>query len=153
VTKITCRFAGPADIPALVQLRLDFLTEGGQDVARARWLPRALRAYFSKNLASGAFIAAIAETAGVIVATGGMIYHRIPPSVKNPTGLSAYIMNVYVMPEFRRRGLATKLLKMLAARAKKAGCISVQLHFWKGRRALYAKAGYLPVKTEMKLKL
>jgi GNAT superfamily N-acetyltransferase len=153
VSKITCRFATPADIPALVQLRLAFLLEGKFDPARVRKLPRALRAYFSKNIASGEFLAAVAETAGVIVATSGMVYHRHPPHPQNPAGLSAYIMNVYVAPEFRRRGLATKLLKLLATRAKKDGCEHVRLHFWKGRRALYAKAGYLPVKTEMKLTL
>jgi len=153
VIKITYRLARTRDAAQLTQLRLAFLAEGGQDVARARWLPRALRAYFSKNLASGAFIAAIAETNGVIIATSGMVYHRHPPRVGDPSGVYAYIMNVYVAPEFRRRGLATKLLKLLATRARKDGCEHVRLHFWKGRRALYAKAGYLPVKTEMKLTL
>jgi GNAT superfamily N-acetyltransferase len=153
VSKITYRLAQPRDVAQLTQLRLAFLAEGGQDVARARWLPRALRAYFSKNVASGAFIAAIAETAGVIVATSGMVYHRHPPRVSDPSGVYAYIMNVYVAPEFRRRGLASKLLKILTAHAKKDGCANVRLHFWKGRRALYAKAGFVPVKTEMKLTL
>ncbi len=141
------------DIDALVKLRLAFLSEGSGKPAAVVKLAGAIRNYFSRMIPAGAFVAAIAETGGEIVGTSGMVYDRHPPLLKNPTGLCPYIMNMYVRPEFRRRGVATRLLKMLLAEAKKSGGRSVTLHFWPGKSEFYAKVGFRRREREMVLEL
>jgi len=64
-----------------------------------------------------------------------------------------YIMNMYVRPEYRRRGVATKLLKMLIAEAGKSGAHAITLHHWAGKRNFYARAGFRPRQREMVLAL
>ncbi len=151
--RISYRFARRGDLAMVVKIRLEFLTEAGQHVAQARALPRTLRAYFIKSLRTGEFVGALAESKGEPVGFAGMVLHRRPPRADDPTGLYGYVLNVYVSPGYRRRGLATKLLKMLAAKAKKLGCRCLRLHHLPGARPLYAKIGYALVKTEMKLDL
>jgi GNAT superfamily N-acetyltransferase len=154
MSEISCRLATADDIEALVRLRLAFLAEVGQAVAEANQLPEAIRAYFAATVPSGEFVAAVAEIGGVIVATSGMLYHRHPPSAKNPAGLSAYILNVYVQPAHRRRGIATQLLKMLADQARDVGCREARLHAMPQGQALYPTLGFVPVSLpEMKLEL
>ncbi len=151
--KIAYRLAGVGDIAVLVQLRLDFLVEYGQNARKVSSLRPAIRKYFSTMLRAGAFVAAVAEVDGVIVGLSGMVYDRHPPQLKHPNGIYPYIMNVYVRPEFRRRGIATKLLKMLIREAKNAKANIVTLHFWPGKSELYAKVGFVPREREMQLAL
>jgi ribosomal protein S18 acetylase RimI-like enzyme len=153
VSKITFRFARPGDIPALVQLRLALQAEAHPETPAPAGLAARLRKFFSAKIPAGEFLAAVAEVDGTLVAASGMIYQQLPPSVANPTGRAAYIMNVYVAPAFRRRGLATKLLKILVATARQARCRRVTLHAMPGARTLYAKLGFVARANEMKLEL
>jgi GNAT superfamily N-acetyltransferase len=82
-----------------------------------------------------------------------MVYDHRPPRLKNPTGLSPYILNTYVPPKYRHRGIATMLLQMLINHARAAGSKTITLHFWPGKSALYAKVGFVPTEAEMKLEL
>jgi len=151
VSEISYRFAIPSDIETLVRLRLEFLAEGGQGGTDSTGLPAGIRDYFSTKLPNGEFVAALAESDGTVIGGSGMIYDRRPPRSKNPTGLSPYILNMYVAPEFRRQGIATQLLQMLINHAKAAGSKVITLHFWPGKSALYAKVGFVPSEREMKI--
>lgn len=153
MSKISYRFALPADADALVQRRLEFLAEGGHSPAESPGLADAIRAYFAELLPAGQFVAALAEADGVIVATGGMVFDRHPPRPKQPNGLSPYIMNVYVAPAYRRQGIATRLLEMLIARARESGATVLTLHHWPGKSDLYAKVGFKFREREMALEL
>jgi len=153
VSEIAYRLARVSDIETLVALRLAFLAEGGYGGPDAPWLSGALREYFTTMLRNGYFVGAIAEVAGAVVGTSGMVYDRHPPRLSNPSGVAPYIMNMYVVPEYRRRGIATSLLQTLITEARAANCRVVTLHFWPGKSALYTKLGFVPVETEMKLEL
>ena len=153
MSKITRRFARPGDIPALVRLRLALQAEAHPATPVPVGLAGRTRKFFSAKIPSGEFLAVVAEANGAVVAAGGVIYQQLPPSVSNPTGHAAYIMNMYTLPSHRRRGLATKLLKTLVATARKAGCRRITLHAMPGARSLYAKLGFVPRANEMKLEL
>src|ERR1022692_3950367 len=102
------------DVESLVNLRLAFLAEiSGLNAADEGPLRESLRRYFSETVASGEFIAFIAEADKKVIASSGLIVHRHAPSNRNPTGREGYIMNRYTVPEFRGRGIATRLLQML----------------------------------------
>ena len=110
---VTYHRAESTDIPVLVELRVAFLAEvAGADPNDAD-LAKALTEYFSASLPSGEFIAYVAEVQNRVVASSGLIFHKHPPSAKNPSGLEAYIMNMYTAPAWRGRGIASALLQEL----------------------------------------
>ena len=44
------------------------------------------------------------------VAAVGLLWERVPPTVRNMSGRQAYIMSMYVVPSMRRRGVAKQLI-------------------------------------------
>jgi GNAT superfamily N-acetyltransferase len=147
------RRAVPDDLDALTTHRLSFLAE----VSAANPFDPALRSsisnYFANSIPSGVFTAFLALTDTKIIATSGLTYHHHPPSNKNPTGREAYIMNMYTLPEYRRRGIATRLLQMLIDEARQNQCGKISLHVLPQGRSIYAAAGFEPIETEMRLTL
>src|SRR5205085_7694692 len=74
-------------------------------------LARSIRAYFEKQIPSGEFIAWISEARGEVVATSGLVFWHRPPTSPGSSGVEAYIMNMYTVPEWRGRGLASRLFE------------------------------------------
>jgi GNAT superfamily N-acetyltransferase len=147
------RAAGPDDVDALLELRIAFLTEAAGARSEDAELRRAIRDYFAAAFAAGTFVAYVAQMHGKVIAASGMVIHPHPPSPANRSGKSAYIMNMYTVPEHRRRGIATALLELLLDHARREGCGVAVLHAMPNARALYAKAGFVPADTEMRLNL
>jgi GNAT superfamily N-acetyltransferase len=63
----------------------------------------------------------------------------------------AWIQNVYVQPEFRRRGIAREMMQTLLAWCRAKGLDSVSLHASDEGLPLYLQLGFLPT-NEMWLK-
>ena len=150
---IPVRLATAGDVGALVSLRAAFLAEvAGADQSDERLLD-ALRGYFREAVPAGELVAYVAEAAGEVVATGGLVFHQHPPSARNPGGREGYIMNMYTVPPWRGRGLGSRVLHLLVGHARRSGCGRVSLHALPKGRPLYAKAGFAAVDTEMRLTL
>jgi GNAT superfamily N-acetyltransferase len=141
------------DIKALTTLRLAFLAEISGAIASDDALRAAIARYFSESIPSGNFTAFLALADEQIIAASGMTWHHHPPSNKNPTGGEAYIMNMFTQPEFRRRGIATRLLEMLIQEARQNQCGKISLHVMPRGRSIYSQAGFQPIDTEMRLTL
>jgi len=62
------------------------------------------------------------------------------------------ILNVYVYPEFRRRGIARRLMQTMIDWCRDAGFNYVSLHASDDGRALYTSMGFEPT-GELRLKL
>jgi GNAT superfamily N-acetyltransferase len=150
---VTYRLATTLDLDQLVEMRCAFLHEAVPEEPMDPATADVIRQYFERSLANGLFTAFIAEADRRIVATSGMVIHHHPPTRRNPTGKIAYLMNMYTLPEFRRRGMATELLKRLIEAARAADCRRVCLHALVGTREFYGKCGFTPVKSEMRLEL
>jgi ribosomal protein S18 acetylase RimI-like enzyme len=141
------------DVTALVALRRAFLEEiSGTKVSEPK-IVESLAGYFSDGITSGQFVAFLTQAHSQVIASSGLVIHRHPPSVNNPTGREAYIMNMYTVPEYRRRGIATKLLDMLVDHARENGCGKVSLHAMEKGGAIYSRAGFEKIETEMRLRL
>lgn len=67
-------------------------------------------------------------------------------SVKTERGVtSAFVLDLEIIPEFRRQGIASTAMGLLEVEAKMLGASKVALHVFgqnTGARDLYAKAGY-----------
>ncbi|MGD0140126.1 MAG: GNAT family N-acetyltransferase [Tepidisphaeraceae bacterium] len=141
------------DVGPLVKLRLAFLAEISGASESDPVLGASLVEYFSRTIPSEEFIGFLAVADGAIVASSGLVFHRHPPSNRNPTGREAYIMNMYTDPAWRRRGIASRLLQLLIEYARQNDCGKISMHALPGGRSIYANAGFVPIETEMRLDL
>jgi GNAT superfamily N-acetyltransferase len=146
------RRATAEDAAPLASLRMAFLVEvsgAAEDPA----LLQSIQDYFSRAIPKEEIIVFVAAADSQIVATSGLIFHVHAPSNRNPNGREAYIMNMYTMPQWRRRGIAARLLEMAINHVRQNDCRKISLHVMPKGRSIYEKAGFRPIDTEMRLDL
>ena len=141
------------DAETLVRLRVTFLEEVGQfaEGVDSGAVAEAFRRYLQRKLPPGEFLAWVAEGEGEIVATSGLVFFERPPNGTSPTGLEAYVMNMYTLPRWRGRGLATALLDAALAHVKRTDARRVWLHATDVGRPVYERAGFVSSDAEMEL--
>ena len=64
------------------------------------------------------------------------------PSPDNPSGRCAYLMNIYVRPRFRRRGIGAAIVRRLVAEARNRGIEKTYLETSGSGRNLYRSLGF-----------
>jgi GNAT superfamily N-acetyltransferase len=144
------RLATAGDLESLVALRAEFLAELTGCDPDDPTLLTAMSRYFSATIPTGDFIAYLAVADGRVVATSGLIIHQHPPSARNQEGREAYVMNMYTVPAWRGRGLASSLLQRVLSAARQANCGRVILHATKRAAPIYLNAGFEAVESEMR---
>jgi len=147
------RRADAADIPRLLELRLDLVRSmGHKDEVLLACLAAACRAYFERAIPGGDFVGWVAEADGEVIGTAGLVIHSVPPTVRNLPGREGYIMNMYVVPEWRRHGIARDLLSAVLDFLR-AECVpQVSLHATPDGRHLYEQSGFAD-SHELRLRL
>ncbi len=108
-------------------------------------------AYYRQALSDGSHTGILAFDGDVFVGAGGVSYYRVMPTFHNPAGRCAYIMNMYVRPAYRRRGIATSMLDLLVADARRHGAGRIGLEATEMGRPLYEKYGFIRAGGEMEL--
>jgi GNAT superfamily N-acetyltransferase len=155
--KMSYRRATVNDVQTLIDMRVRFLNElyCHPENDETRILRKSLRQYFSEAISSGSFIAWLAEHGGRIVGTGGMVVWQMPGRYSGlETGRLGYILNMYTIPEARRSGVCTRLLKELIKEAKSLGLRYLHLHASEDGMNIYRKAGFAePKREELALRL
>ena len=63
-------------------------------------------------------------------------------SFKNNGGLKGYVTNIYTDPEYRGRGIATKMLAILEERMKERGVCRIWLEASRWGKPVYEKYGF-----------
>ena len=135
------------DIEELVRLRLAMMAEiagpdGGGVAQDAGEALEANRTYMRETMPSGEFVAYVVESGGVIVATSGLRMYRMAPHTGNLRGTGAYILNMYTLPQWRGKGLASALLERLVGHAREAGARSVSLRATAAGWPVYERYGF-----------
>ncbi|MHA2242455.1 MAG: GNAT family N-acetyltransferase [Candidatus Thorarchaeota archaeon] len=74
-------------------------------------------------------------------------YSQILPSHVNPTGKQAYLHNLYVEPEHRHKGFATKLINFVLDLCLKQGIRKINLHSTDMGQRIYDQAGFVKVEN------
>jgi ribosomal protein S18 acetylase RimI-like enzyme len=145
------RCAASSDIPALVDLRIEFLRivkdSGLPD--EAEWRAH-FAALFARELASGALLVWVAEEGGRIVGASGLRLPRQPEGQTSPEG---EILNMYTIRECRRRGIGSELLSLAIAEARARGLERLRLQPTDLGRPLYLRAGFCDEDRDMVLEL
>lgn len=152
---ITYRKADITDIPQLVDLRLLFLKEiyPKADISQDDVLKDHLRVYLTEHLSKNSFVNWFANAEGKVVASAGIVFYNQPPLYHNLEGKVAYILNVYTLPAFRRKGIAKVLMQKLMDEAIERNTGKVSLHTSKDGRLLYEQFGFVAGDNEMTCQL
>lgn len=147
------RWAGPEDLELLVKIRLEVLraANGLPEDAQLPEVEAESRAYFHRALETGEALVDLVFTGEEFVAAGGVSFYRVMPTVHNPTGRKAYIMNLYVHPAYRRRGIARRVLDRLVRAARDRGVDHITLEATAMGRPLYEAYGFVGMADEMEL--
>jgi GNAT superfamily N-acetyltransferase len=150
---LVIRQATQADIPEILQHRrgmYEAMDYNDRDALSA--MVSTSEPYLTTALANGTFRGWLALE-GARVAGGGAIL--ISPWPSHPYDLEcrrATILNVYVYPQFRRQGIARRLMQTMIDWCREQHFAAVYLHASKHGRPLYEDMGFEPT-TEMRLKL
>ncbi len=132
----TIRRATHTDIETLVQLMHDFYVES-QYQFDTKWATESFSALLSKPALGCVWL--VVESGRVI----GHVVLTVRYTMEHG-GLSAYIDDLYVKPEFRRRGAASAMLDSLLAECRTRECKSIHVEVGKSNIAavsLYSKHG------------
>ena len=155
--KIKYRRATIKDIDVLIDYRVRFMNElyNHPEDKETEIVKEALREYFSKAIPSNDFIAWLAEYNGEIIGTSGMVVWQIPARYGGiESGKLGYILNLYIVPEARRKGICTRLLNELIKEAQSLGLKYLHLHASEDGINIYRKAGFVkPEQIELELRL
>ena len=141
---------------------LDFLVESRVEVLRAAnelsadtdmsEVEGTSREYYRHALADGTHTAYLVYNGDEFVGAGGVSYYQVMPTYHGPSGWKAYIMNMYVKPEYRRQGIALKTLDLLVQDAKAKGVDAITLEATRMGRPLYEAYGFVSMENELELK-
>jgi len=155
--KMNYRRARIDDLEALINYRIRFLNElyNHPDDEQTEVLRKSLRRYFYEAITSNDFIAWVAEYNGRIIGTSGMVVWQRPANYGGlESGKLGYLLNFYTIPEARRKGIGTRLLKELIKEARLIGLKYLHLNATKDGIHIYRKAGFVePNDIELELRL
>ncbi len=87
-----------------------------------------------------------------MVAGGGIVILHWPAHPSDPRDSKAMILNMYTEPEFRRQGLARRLMEVMISWCREQGYRTVSLHASDYGRPLYESLGFKPT-NEMRVSL
>jgi RimJ/RimL family protein N-acetyltransferase len=121
MSKVSYHKATIDDIEDLVCNRILFAIEisGNQPPEILNNLKLQITNYFSKATAENTCISFIAKCDGTVAGIGSLHLRELPGNFKNPSGIWGYIMNMYTVPNYRRKGICKDILNLLVEEGKK----------------------------------
>ncbi len=147
------RRATSRDLGTLAELRIGMFRDMGvQYEPHLDDLDAAMRPWMETAFAEDRLVGLIAEEDGVVVGGLQVAWLVGPPSRVNPSGRTAYLFGLRVLPEYRRRGIARKLLEQAIELARDNGVRMITLQASEQGRLVYERLGFEPT-TEMALLL
>ena len=129
------------DIELLMSSRLEMLKVVNnlpQDYEYTDEIINESRDYFL----NGDQVTVLALDGDVVAGCASMSFMRIMPTFSHPTGKRAHLMNVYTRCDYRRQGIARKMVNMLIDETWKRGATEISLDATKMGRPLYESLGF-----------
>ncbi|QGZ59935.1 GNAT family N-acetyltransferase [Paraburkholderia acidiphila] len=137
------------DLELICRHREAMFREAGRDEATLRTMTEHFRAWLAPRLADGAYFGYVLSERGEAIAGIGLMLIDWPPHPLHPeTAQRGYVLNVYVEPGARRRGLARELMRLADEAFARRGVTYAILHATEQGRPLYEGLGWRAT-TEM----
>ena len=148
---LTFRKATVDDIDLLTKTRIEVLRAANRLPVDTDMgdVEKQSRLYYEKALRDGTHTACLVFDRDRWVGAGGISYYQVMPTYHNPSGNKAYIMNMYTHPEYRRQGIAFRMLDLLVGDARSKQIAFISLEATAMGRPLYEKYGFVPMDDEM----
>jgi GNAT superfamily N-acetyltransferase len=147
------REVAASDLDLICRHRRDMFLASGRAAERVAEMDAPFRAWLQSKLAAGLYGGWIAETAGAPVGGLGLMEIDWPPHPLHPTqDRRGYILNVFVEPEHRGRGVAGELMRLAREEGRRRGLEMMVLHATAMGRPMYEKLGWTQT-AEMSLSL
>ncbi len=156
-SEIVFKKADASYIDRLVDIRFRYIASDFGEIseeARVK-IANILPGYYREHIGRD-FTAYIADQDGVIIASAFMVTVEKPANPSFTGGKVGIVMNVFTREEYRHRGLASTLVKMLIEDARESGCDRVELNATEDGYPMYKKIGFKEIThqhTAMKYKL
>ena len=141
------RIANVSDCNDLTRLRMQMRKERDADFCEEILYENTFN-FFARNIETGRHIAFVCEDKGKIIATAGLSLFEMPPTTKLPNGKVAKLMNMYVVPDYRRQGIAKNMLEFVVDYAKEHSYNKVMLNSSPMGEKLYQNFGFHLIKNE-----
>lgn len=139
----------PDDLDTICRHREAMFREAGRDAETLQTMTAHFRAWLAPRLIDGAYFGYVMSEHGAIVAGIGLMLIDWPPHPAHPeTDRRGYVLNVYVEPAARKRGLARTLMQLADEEFARRGATYAILHATGQGRPLYENLGWNPT-TEM----
>ncbi|MGN0325998.1 MAG: GNAT family N-acetyltransferase [Lachnospiraceae bacterium] len=136
--------ASKDDIAELIRLRIAYMADdfGGVSDHEKECMEKQLPDYFNRKLGEE-LIAFVAKDNDQIVSVAYLHIIEMPANSILLNGLYGEVLNVYTEPEYRGKGLCTRLIKNLIVYGKKRGLGRVDLSATKDGYPIYKKLGFV----------
>jgi ribosomal protein S18 acetylase RimI-like enzyme len=133
----------PEDLERVCRHREQMFREAGSAEEGLHTMTAHFRRWLQPRLADGSYFGYLLLEDGQAVAGIGLMLIDWPPHPAHPdTDKRGYVLNVYVEPACRKRGLASQLMQLAEADLAQRGARFAILHATDAGRSLYASLGW-----------
>lgn len=137
------------DIPNLVELRIEYLLEDYVEIPQNKLslISNNLPTYFHNHLNKDLFVFVCRDSKKIV----GCCFLYVSEKPSNPTfvnGKTGTILNVYTKSEYRKKGIAGELIRMLLSESEKNDLDFVELKATNSGYNLYKSLGFEDVKSK-----
>lgn len=138
------RVATAADAEIITHHRRRMFVDAGRaDNQVLDVMARNFEPWVEKALADRRYIGWLTSDDGRVVAGAGLMLLDWAPHPLDPRSTQrGYLLNVYVEPEYRRKKLASQLIELALAEARRRKIRVVALHSTEAGRRLYESNGF-----------
>ncbi len=138
------RRLGKNEIVSLVKMRILYLREDFKETTDEQFenIEKNLYSYFEKHIDSDLFAFGAMENDKIISVALLLIIEK-PCNPRFITGKTGEVFSVYTLPEYRRQGIAMKVMKMLMQFAEDNTLDIVNLKATQDGFPLYKKLGFI----------
>ena len=143
-----------ADLEVLIKMRIEFLKEAGhvKDDEDVSDLYNEIREYILMHLNKDLFFW-LAEIENEVVASGAVsIWDKLPIKAGNGSKVG-YFSNMYTRPLYRKKGIASCLMKHIIQFLKAEGIQKAMLHALEDGKGVYKKLGFGTSDNFMEMKI
>jgi ribosomal protein S18 acetylase RimI-like enzyme len=138
------RMATAADVKVLTHHRRRMFVDAGRvDNQVLEIMSRNFEPWVIRMIEEGKYIGWLISEDQRVVAGAGLLLLDWPPHPLDPRSTQrGYLLNVYVEPDYRRKKLASQLIELALAEARRRKIRVVSLHSTEAGRRLYESNGF-----------
>ncbi len=141
--------AVPENIDKLIDIRIAYLSEdyGRLSDEQTAVIRKSLISYYERHLNSDLFVYTAWDNDSIIGSCFLLVTEK-PANPSFPHGRTGTVLNVYTKPEYRRMGIASRLMNELIEDSRRFGLDFIELKATEDGYKLYSSLGFADEKSK-----